>query len=178
MRKRTPSEIKAYGDGYSEAYRQFCHLLERNDKDKAIRKMEIFAKAVALTVETAIDEADLVNDSQGLVEDLVKQTEEAISNLPWTESDKPLTDREMTDCDVKGASDGKFHAATPQSEDLHREKEQAYMQGYEDGRKALMERMTQQIKTGLCATCERADCEQRDEHIDKCNGYMQAERNE
>ena len=101
MRKRTPSEIKAYGDGYSEAYRQFCHLLERNDKDKAIRKMEIFAKAVALTVETAIDEADLVNDSQGLVEDLVKQTEEVISNLPWTESDKPLTEREMTDCDER-----------------------------------------------------------------------------
>ena len=56
MRKRTPSEIKAYGDGYAEAYRQFCHLLDRHDKDKAIRKMKIFADAVALTVETATDE--------------------------------------------------------------------------------------------------------------------------
>ena len=58
MRKRTPSEIKAYGDGYAEAYRQFCHLLDRHDKDKAIRKMKIFADAVALTVETATDTAD------------------------------------------------------------------------------------------------------------------------
>ena len=56
MRKRTPSEIKAYGDGYAKAYKEFCHLLEKNDKDKAIRKMEIFAKAVEITVETATDE--------------------------------------------------------------------------------------------------------------------------
>lgn len=56
MRRRTPSEIKAYGDGYAEAYKEFCHLLDRHDKDKAIRKMKIFADAVALTVETAIDE--------------------------------------------------------------------------------------------------------------------------
>ena len=56
MRKRTPSEIKAYGDGYAEAYKQFCHLLEKNDKDKAVRKMELFAKAVEITVETATDE--------------------------------------------------------------------------------------------------------------------------
>ncbi|MBO5630411.1 MAG: hypothetical protein J5965_15205 [Aeriscardovia sp.] len=58
MRQRTPSEIKAYGDGYAEAYKEFCHLLERHDKDKAIRKMKIFADAVALTVETATDTAD------------------------------------------------------------------------------------------------------------------------
>ena len=56
MRRRTPSEIKAYGDGYAEAYKEFCHLLEKNDKDKAIRKMKILADAVALTVETATDE--------------------------------------------------------------------------------------------------------------------------
>lgn len=56
MRRRTQSEIKAYGDGYAEAYKQFCHLLEKNDKDKAIRKMELFAKAVEITVETATDE--------------------------------------------------------------------------------------------------------------------------
>ena len=56
MRQRTPSEIKAYGDGYAEAYKEFCHLLDRHDKDKAIRKMKIFADAVALTVETATDE--------------------------------------------------------------------------------------------------------------------------
>ena len=58
MRKRTPSEIKAYGDGYAEAYKEFCHLLDRHDKDKAVRKMKIFADAVALTVETATDTAD------------------------------------------------------------------------------------------------------------------------
>ena len=58
MRKRTPSEIKAYGDGYREAYEQFCHLLDKHDKDKAIRKMKIFVDAVALTVETATFTAD------------------------------------------------------------------------------------------------------------------------
>ena len=56
MRKRTPSEIKAYGDGYAEAYKEFCHLLKNHDVDKAIRKMEIFVKAVEITVETAMDE--------------------------------------------------------------------------------------------------------------------------
>ena len=58
MRQRTPSEIKAYGDGYAEAYKEFCHLLDRHDKDKAIRKMKIFADAVALTVEIGTDTAD------------------------------------------------------------------------------------------------------------------------
>ena len=58
MRKRTPSEIKAYGDGYAEAYKEFCHLLDRHEKDTAVRKMKIFADAVALTVETATDTAD------------------------------------------------------------------------------------------------------------------------
>ena len=58
MRRRTPSEIKAYGDGYAEAYKEFCHLLDKHDKDKAIRKMKIFADAVALTVETATGTAD------------------------------------------------------------------------------------------------------------------------
>ena len=58
MRKRTPSEVKAYGDGYIEAYRNFCHLLDRHEKETAIRKMKIFADAVALTVETATDTAD------------------------------------------------------------------------------------------------------------------------
>lgn len=58
MEKRTPSEIKAYGDGYAEAYKEFCHLLERHDKDKAIRKMKIFVDAVALTVETVTETAD------------------------------------------------------------------------------------------------------------------------
>ena len=56
MRKRTPSEIKAYGDGYAEAYKEFCHLLKNHDVDKAVRKMEIFVKVVEITVETAMDE--------------------------------------------------------------------------------------------------------------------------
>ena len=56
MRRRTPSEIKAYGDGYAEAYKEFCHLLKNHDVDKAIRKMEIFVKGVEITVETAKDE--------------------------------------------------------------------------------------------------------------------------
>ena len=58
MRKRTPSEIKAYGDGYAEAYKQFQYLIERYEIDIAVRKMKIFADAVALTVETATDTAD------------------------------------------------------------------------------------------------------------------------
>ena len=58
MRKRTPSEVKAYGDGYIEAYKDFCHLLDRHEKDMAIRKMKIFADAVALTVEIGTDTAD------------------------------------------------------------------------------------------------------------------------
>lgn len=28
------------------------------------------------------------------------------------------------------------------------------------------------IQTGLCSTCEREDCPQRMENIDRCNGYM------
>ena len=55
MRRRTPSEIKADGDGYAEAYKEFCHLLKNHDVNKAMRKMKIFADAVALTVETATD---------------------------------------------------------------------------------------------------------------------------
>lgn len=56
MRKRTPSEIKAYGDGYAEAYKLFQYLIERYEIDIAVRKMKIFADAVALTVEIATDE--------------------------------------------------------------------------------------------------------------------------
>ena len=56
MRGRTPSEIKAYGDGYAEAYKEFCHLLKNHDVDKAVRKMKIFVDAVELTVETATGE--------------------------------------------------------------------------------------------------------------------------
>lgn len=56
MRKRTPSEIKAYGDGYAEAYKQFQYLIEKHEISTAVRKMKIFADAVALTVETATDE--------------------------------------------------------------------------------------------------------------------------
>lgn len=58
MRQRTPSEIKAYGDGYAEAYKQFQYLIEKHDISTAVRKMKIFADAVALTVETATDTAD------------------------------------------------------------------------------------------------------------------------
>lgn len=29
------------------------------------------------------------------------------------------------------------------------------------------------INTGLCVTCTRGDCEQADNHIDKCNGYIE-----
>jgi hypothetical protein len=81
MRQRTPSEIKAYGDGYAEAYKEFCHLLDRHDKDKAIRKMKIFADAVALTVETATDTADTPQTDEEILReqcrafiDIVEQT--------------------------------------------------------------------------------------------------------
>lgn len=35
-------------------------------------------------------------------------------------------------------------------------------------------------KTGICAKCDRNDCEQKMEHIDNCNGYIepQTERGE
>ena len=58
MRKRTPSEIKAYGDGYAEAYKQFQYLIEKHEISTAVRKMQIFADAVALTVEVSTDTAD------------------------------------------------------------------------------------------------------------------------
>ena len=58
MRQRTPSEIKAYGDGYAEAYKQFQYLIEKHEISTAVRKMKIFADAVALTVETATETAD------------------------------------------------------------------------------------------------------------------------
>ena len=58
MRQRTLSEIKAYGDGYAEAYKQFQYLIEKHEISTAVRKMKIFADAVALTVETATDTAD------------------------------------------------------------------------------------------------------------------------
>lgn len=58
MRQRTPSEIKAYGDGYAEAYKQFQYLIEKHEISTAVRKMKIFADAVALTVEIATDTAD------------------------------------------------------------------------------------------------------------------------
>ena len=64
MRKRTPSEIKAYGDGYAEAYKQFQHLIEKHEISTAVRKMKIFADAVALTVETATDTADTPQTEQ------------------------------------------------------------------------------------------------------------------
>lgn len=64
MRKRTPSEIKAYGDGYTEAYKQFQYLIEKHEISTAVRKMKIFADAVALTVETATDTADTPQDRE------------------------------------------------------------------------------------------------------------------
>lgn len=114
MRKRTPSEVKAYGDGYKQAFYDFRHLVEKNDKETAIRKMEIFANAVALTVETATEEADtpqaddigdcnscehlgelrcgMCTNGSGYKKADTPLTEEDINNLPWTESDKPLSD--------------------------------------------------------------------------------------
>ena len=91
MRRRTPSEIKAYGDGYAEAYKQFCHLLEKNDKDKAVRKMELFAKAVEITVETAMDEpsnSEKSNNCEGC-----KEGQEDCYGCPFVEpKDEPQTD--------------------------------------------------------------------------------------
>lgn len=56
MRRRTPSEIKAYGDGYAEAYKEFCHLLKNHDTDEAIRKMEVFVNVIKVAVEAATEE--------------------------------------------------------------------------------------------------------------------------
>lgn len=70
MRQRTPSEIKAYGDGYAEAYKQFQYLIEKHEISTAVRKMKIFADAVALTVETATEIAD--TPQTDMAEDIVK----------------------------------------------------------------------------------------------------------
>lgn len=92
MRKRTPSEIKAYGDGYAEAYKEFCHLLKNHDVDKAMRKMEIFVKAVEITVETAMDEPQTCS----------------VNGRPYSEcvdcehfkctADEPQTERKCVNC--------------------------------------------------------------------------------
>ena len=103
MRKRTPSEIKAYGDGYAEAYKEFCHLLKNHDVDKAIRKMEIFANAVALTVETAIDEpsdSEKPNNCEHITEDGV-----TCAKYPACDDclDKPLNKVKGSERLVKGS---------------------------------------------------------------------------
>ena len=76
MRKRTPSEVKAYGDGYIEAYKNFCHLLDRHEKETAIRKMKIFADVVALAVEMATGElctADTPQTEDEYITELIKK---------------------------------------------------------------------------------------------------------
>lgn len=105
MRQRTPSEIKAYGDGYAEAYKEFCHLLDRHDKDKAIRKMKIFADAVALTVETATDTADTPQTDSGIGCSRCESRYDCYDrNLPHAvrcNNYGKITDEPQTDCGWK-----------------------------------------------------------------------------
>ena len=103
MRKRTPSEIKAYGDGYAEAYKEFCHLLERHDKDKAVCKMKIFADAVALTVETATDTADTPQTKVGYCNECKWFKNKQVcgrcrSKNLFAEADTPQTERNANQC--------------------------------------------------------------------------------
>ena len=53
MRKRTPEEIKAYADGYNDAYEQFkkC-LIGRKSVNDAIKRMDIFVFAVNNVIRT------------------------------------------------------------------------------------------------------------------------------
>ena len=124
MRRRTPSEIKAYGDGYAEAYKEFSHLLKNHDVNKAMRKMKIFADAVALTVETATDEPQTERyctncKHNGVIEDyecrecngmdnhefIEPQTEVDWKDQMWAEAveaskTEPQIDiHDLTDCD-------------------------------------------------------------------------------
>lgn len=132
MRQRTPSEIKAYGDGYAEAYKEFCHLLERHDKDKAIRKMKIFVDAVALTVETATDTADTPQTDLS-AEEFVEGMKNLKMEVKQTDCDKCIwnvcnynkvewdADTPQTDCDkciwsVCNYNKVDWDADTPQTE--------------------------------------------------------------
>ena len=53
MRARTPSEIRAYVDGYNACYKQFCECLKKRPLWKAIENMKPFLTVVNNCVEVA-----------------------------------------------------------------------------------------------------------------------------
>lgn len=46
MERRTDAEIKAYVDGYNDAFKRFCECLKEKPLTNAIRKMRVFVDAV------------------------------------------------------------------------------------------------------------------------------------
>jgi hypothetical protein len=65
MRIRTDAEIKAYTDGYNDAFNQFKECLKgRKSVADAVRKMQVFADAVNNVVATngEIEDGDVNAD--------------------------------------------------------------------------------------------------------------------
>lgn len=46
MERRTDAEIKAYADGYNDAFERFCECLKERPLSKAFRKMQVYVDAV------------------------------------------------------------------------------------------------------------------------------------
>lgn len=44
--RRTDAEIKAYAEGYYDAFKKFCECLHERPLTKAIRKMQVYVDAV------------------------------------------------------------------------------------------------------------------------------------
>lgn len=44
--RRTDAEIKAYADGYNDAFKRFCGCLKERPLTKAIKKMQVYVDAV------------------------------------------------------------------------------------------------------------------------------------
>ena len=49
--RRTDAEIKAYADGYNDAFERFCECLKERPLTKAIKKMQVFVDAVNNIIE-------------------------------------------------------------------------------------------------------------------------------
>lgn len=45
--RRTDAEIKAYADGYNDAFIKFCECLHERPLTKAIRKMQVYVDTVS-----------------------------------------------------------------------------------------------------------------------------------
>lgn len=46
VKKRTNAEIKAYADGYNDAYKAFCECLKDQTPDRAIAQVGVYVKLI------------------------------------------------------------------------------------------------------------------------------------